>query len=260
MKNKEKSTMTAVLLLSILLVIVVYMFVYKSYVGKTQDLQASNDTLQARVDELKVYYDDKETYEQGIVEFTTDIKDKLSVFPGNSREEDALDLAITPWKNGILVDYQQIAIGEAEEVSSISEDVVKAAAIEGYESAIAFNKRVSTYTCNTTYDNLKDIVKIFNDKGERLTISTISYVRDEATGLLSGNIEASFYYVTGINAPYTKPDFTDFPTGLTNIFSIAPGQSESSNTPFINNGQVTEVTGSAETVVPAEVVTEMVNE
>ena len=64
MKNKEKSTMTAVLLLSVLLIIVVYMFVYKSYADKTKDLQASNSTLQARVNELKVYYDDKETYEQ----------------------------------------------------------------------------------------------------------------------------------------------------------------------------------------------------
>mgnify|MGYP001123262849 CR=1 FL=1 len=125
MKNKEKSTMTAVLLLSVLLIIVVYMFVYKSYADKTKALQTSNSTLQARVNELKVYYDDKETYEQGIKEFTTDIKNKLSVFPGNSREEDALDLAITPWKNGVLVDYQQIAIGEATEVSSIPEDVVK---------------------------------------------------------------------------------------------------------------------------------------
>ena len=94
MKNKEKSTMTAVLLLSVLLIIVVYMFVYKSYADKTKALQTSNSTLQARVNELKVYYDDKETYEQGIKEFTTDIKNKLSVFPGNSREEDALDLAI----------------------------------------------------------------------------------------------------------------------------------------------------------------------
>ena len=41
MKNKEKSTMTAVLLLSVLLIIVVYMFVYKSYADKTKALQAS---------------------------------------------------------------------------------------------------------------------------------------------------------------------------------------------------------------------------
>ena len=52
MKNKEKSTMTAVLLLSVLLIIVVYMFVYKSYADKTKALQTYNSTLQARVNEL----------------------------------------------------------------------------------------------------------------------------------------------------------------------------------------------------------------
>ena len=42
MKNKEKSTMTAVLLLSVLLIIVVYMFVYKSYADKTCLLYTSD--------------------------------------------------------------------------------------------------------------------------------------------------------------------------------------------------------------------------
>lgn len=238
MKNKEKSTMMAVLLLSVLLIIVVYMFVYKSYADKTSNLQASNATLQARVNELKVYYDDKETYEKGIELFKTDISDKLGVFPGDAREEDALDLAITPWKNGVLVDYQQIAVDDAEEVDTIDAAVVQAAGMEEYQNAITFNKRVATYTNYTTYENLKDIVKLFNDKGERLVISTVSYQRDEDSGVLNGNIEATFYYVTGINAPYTRPEFTDFPAGLTNLFAISAPAKDNNGVTFINNGQV----------------------
>lgn len=224
------------------------MFVYKSYSDKTNELKTSNATLQTRVNELKVYYDDKETYEKGIEAFKEDINTKLEVFPGDAREEDALDLAITPWKNNVLVDYQQISIDEAEDVSTVDEDTVKAAGIEGYESAITFNRRVATYSNNTTYNDMKDIVKIFNDKGDRLTISTISYMRDENTGLLNGTIECSFYYVTGINAPYTKPEFSDYLTGLTNIFAAAPGASDERNLPFISNGQVVDMSNGTSNV------------
>ena len=243
MKNKEKSTMMAVLMLSFLLIIIVYLFVYKSYADKTSALQTSNAGLRARVDELKVYYDDKETYEKGIELFKTDISDKLSVFPGDAREEDALDLAITPWKNGVLVDYQQIAVNEAEEVATIDAATVQAAAMEEYQNAITFNKRVATYTNYTKYENLKNMVKLFNDKGERLIISTVSYQRDEDSGVLNGNIEATFYYVTGINAPYTKPEFTDFPAGLTNLFAISAPAKDTNGVTFINNGQVIDVPG-----------------
>lgn len=257
MKNsKEKSTMMAVSLLSLLLIIGVYMFVYKSYSDKTNELKASNQTLQARVDELKVYYDDRETYEKGIEAFKSDIDTKLGVFPGDAREEDALDLAITPWKNNVLVDYEQISIDEAEEVSTVDEDTVKAAGIEGYDKAITFNRRVATYSNNTTYNDMKDIVKIFNDKGDRLTISTISYMREEETGLLNGTIECSFYYVTGINAPYTKPEFSEYLTGLTNIFAVAPGASNENNTPFISNGQVVDMSNGNTTVTETEVETD----
>ena len=245
MKNKEKSTMMAVLLLGVLLIIVVYMFVYKSYNDKTNALKESNAALQARADELKVYYDDREVYEQGIKDFTADIKKKLSVFPGDAREEDALDLAIAPWKEGVLVDYTQIAIGENEEVSAIDADTVKSAALEGYEDAIAFHKRTATYTNLTTYYDMKDIVKIFNDKGERLVISTISYVRNDTTGLLEGNIEGTFYFVSGINAPYTKPELTEYLTGLSNLFSISVIENDEQN-PFISNGQVMDMTESNE--------------
>ena len=253
MKNKEKSTMMAVLLLSVLLTIIVYMFVYNAYNKKTNELKTSNAALQTRVDELKVYYDDKETYEKGIKEFTADIKNKLGVFPGDAREEDALDLAIAPWKEGNLVDYKQITIGEAEEVSSIDADTVKASGLEEYENAISFNKRAATYTNLTTYYDLKDIVTIFNNKGERLVITTISYIRDEQTGLLSGNIEGTFYYVTGINAPYTKPEFSEYLTGLTNVFAISASQGDENNsTPFISNGQVTDVNDGAGEAAPSE--------
>ena len=243
MKNKEKSTMMAVLLLSVLLIIIVYMFVYNSYNKKTNELKTSNAALQARVDELKVYYDDREVYEQGIKDFTADIQKKLSVFPGDAREEDALDLAISPWKEGVLVDYISIGIGENEEVSSIDAETVKSAALEGYEDTIAFHKRTATYTNLTTYYDMKDIVKIFNDKGERLVISTISYVRDDATGLLTGNIEGTFYFVSGINAPYTKPEFSEYLTGLSNLFSITVNKENEQST-FISNGQLMDMTES----------------
>ena len=241
-KNREKSMMMCVLVLGVLLIIVVYMFVYNSYKNKTAELKASNAVLQARADELKVFYDNRDTYEKGIKEFTADIKDKLSVFPGDAREEDALDLAIAPWEDGILVDYKQIGIGEAEEVGSIDADTVKTAAIDGYEDAITFHKRSAVYTNLTTYNDLKDIIKIFDAKGERLIISTISYVRDDTTGLLNGNIEGTFYYVTGINAPYTEPEFSEYLTGLTNVFAISANKDEEGNSqPFISNGQVTDV-------------------
>ena len=44
MKNKEKSTLWAVLLIGVLLIIIVYMFVYNSYNDKTNALKTSYNT------------------------------------------------------------------------------------------------------------------------------------------------------------------------------------------------------------------------
>ena len=54
---------------------------------------------------------------------------------------------------------------------------------------------------------------------------------------------ATFYYVTGINAPYTKPEFTDFPAGLTNLIAISAPAKDTNGVTFINNGQVIDVPG-----------------
>ncbi len=225
-KNKEQSALTMVLLLGVLVTFVVYMYVFSAFNKKTDDLNKSNATLRGRVAELKEYYDLMPEYEQSIKEMGADIEKRLGVYAANVREEDILDLALQPIKKQYLVDYTEIAIDSDNELSKISAETVKAAGMEKYQEAIAIYEKTAEYNNITTYDDLKEIIEIFNSKGDQMNITTISYAKNADTGVLEGLIECQFYYATGTGAAYKAPSFGSYNTGLTNLFRRASDESE----------------------------------
>lgn len=224
MKDKAQTAFYAVLAIGVLGCIIVYMYVYQPYLKKTEDLKASNATLSQRVEQLKIFYSQMADNENKITEMTETINSRLDDFPSDVKEEDIIYLALRTWDESILVGYSSITITPREDFALIPAEVVQPAGIEGLNGDISIIKRDVTYTNITTYDQMKELIKLINDNPEQLTIMSVAYAMGEGLegelGLLEGSIDVTFYAVQGTGKEYVPREFAEFPTGLGNLFGI----------------------------------------
>lgn len=218
MKNKAQSAFLTTFLFFVVIIVVIFMYVYQPNVTKTQELEASNATLKTRVDELEGFYKEMPAHKAEMEKWTTEINQKLAAFPVDTKEEDSIYLVLRTWEEGIVAAYTSIGVGEREVVTTISEDVVKPATIDGLETELVFKERTTTYNNITTYNFMKELVKSINENPEAASITNLVYTTTEE-GLLEGSIDVTFYLVEGTNREYQKREFKDYPTGdLTNLF------------------------------------------
>lgn len=225
MKDKAQTAFYAVLAIGVLGCIIVYMYVFQPYQKKTEELKASNATLSQRVDQLRIFFNQMADNENKIEEMTKDINRRLDAFPADVKEEDILYLALRSWDEGILAGYTDITVTPREDFALIPAEVVQAAGIEGLTGDVSFIKRQVTYSNFTTYDQMKELIKLINANPEQLTIMSVAYAASEeeekkALGLLEGSIDVTFYAVQGTGKQYVPREFADFAVGLENLFGV----------------------------------------
>ncbi|MGN1225763.1 MAG: hypothetical protein ACI4TL_00840, partial [Candidatus Cryptobacteroides sp.] len=195
----------------------------------------SNTTLEARVNELSVFYGQMANNKKQIESMTKDIKEKLDEFPADVKEEDAIYLALRTWEEEILVGYEGITIGERDTFASIPAEVVNASGIEGLQNEINFIQREVSYSNIASYSVMKDLLDSINRNPEKITVSSVAYAAKEKdasddekeTGtILEGTIDVTFYAVTGTGKEYVPREFEDFPVGIGNLFGGPDGQDD----------------------------------
>lgn len=231
MKDKAQTAFYAVLALGVLGCIIVYMYVYQPTLTKTEALKASNATLNERVEKLKSFYDQMAENENKIQEMTADINKRLEVFPADVKEEDVIYLALRSWEESILVGYTDIKIASRRDFAKVSADVVNAAKVEGLAGELAFVQRKATYSNITTYDQMKELIRLINANPEQLTINSVAYaVSDDelenALGIIEGSIDVTFYAVRGTDKEYVPREFADYEVGLGNLFGVKEAEAE----------------------------------
>lgn len=224
-QDTSKKIMTYVLLLSALLLLAVYFLVYKKYNDMAASIERSNIALRARVDELKVYYDNLETYNADIAMMQDQINVWLDEFPADVKEEDIIVLALDT-EEAAYVAYTNINIQERTALRTIPADMVQPAGMENLTSDIIFVERKTSYVNTTDYFNIKNCVEVINNSDDRLVISNITYSENEDTGLLDGTIEVTFYSVLGTGKEYVPQDLPEYESGLLNLFGISEVKEE----------------------------------
>ncbi len=218
MKNKAETACILTVVVGILLIFVSYLYIYKPNVQKTADLEASNQQLQLRVDELRGFYEKMPEYKEKNAFMEEDILKKLDEFPIDVKDEDVIHLALRTWEEGIPTGYTTILVGERKELGVVNEEIVVKGDVDGLEKALTFKERTGTYDNMTTYTYLKDLLASMNDGQEQLAINKISYTLNEESKMLEGSIECKYYMVDGINKPYVPKDFKEYELGVLNLF------------------------------------------
>lgn len=218
-KLSSKKVMTYVLLVGVLVLLAVYYFVYMSYNEQAETIENSNRTLQERVDVLKEYYDNMETYKAEIAIMQEQVNWMLEEFPADVREEDVIVMALETEENA-LVDYTNINIGGKEALKTIPASTVLTAGMENLTQDLIFVERVGTYVNTTNYQELKKCVETINAGADHLSISNVVYSRNEETGMLAGTIEVTFYSVLGTGKEYVPCDLMEYESGLAELFGV----------------------------------------
>ncbi|MBO4825091.1 MAG: hypothetical protein J5487_06835 [Lachnospiraceae bacterium] len=198
-----------------------YMLVYQKLEEKTKALHSENVNLRTRVEELKEVYENMDGYKLMIDAMDNDIHEKLSIFPADVREEDALVIAVDTL-NKAYVKYSTINIGDKEDVYEIPEETVKNAGLTDFDDKILVQKRTVAYVNDTDYINLKTIVETVLEYGGIKKINNIVYSKNEGENdsFLSGTIEVTDFVAEGTGAEYVAPDLKDYEAGLYDLFGI----------------------------------------
>lgn len=219
-KLTNQQVFLVVIVAGILLCLVVYLNVFQTYKDKTDALKASNATLEAEVNELKPYYDNREVYRADAKQMLEDIDERTADYPGNVLEEDAIMMAVD-LQNVATLTYQEIAIGELSEFHGIPEDVVKQAGSEKYTEPISFQARNVTYSNDTDYVNLKNAIARIYESPYKVAVNSVVYKKQSPTNrVIEGTFDITYYSIDGMGKEYVAPAMPEYPDGVFDLFGL----------------------------------------
>lgn len=213
----NQKTFLGVTLVGILLLVLVYVFVYLDYTQKTEALEQSNSALAATVKELEEYNTNMESYKLEIQEIEAEVDAILEQYPADAREEDAIMLAVELQEKNII-DFDAINMEETEGVYTVEPYLVTAAAVEGLDSSLVFARKHAVYVNETTYAELKSVIRQVYESDNRIGIDNIVYTKNEEFGILEGNIDIYFYSLAGTGKEYEAPDIAAYSAGTDDPF------------------------------------------
>lgn len=228
-KNKEdkktgnkgsgsKNMLLYVTAVGALLMILVYVFVFQKLNTEAETIQNSNRTLSVRVNELKQYYDNRETYLRDTQTLEQLIDELLAVYPADAREEDAIMLAVQMQRNS-EAEFLTINMSKGNVIHEVSAETVTAAASEKYTQALQFRNMDAIYVNEVSYAGLKSMIQTVFDSSNRIGIQNIVYSKGDAENpRLSGHIDLVFYSANGTGKEYIAPDIIPYIAGTDNIF------------------------------------------
>lgn len=212
-----KKVLTAIVIIGVLAILLMYMLVYMKYSDKTIELQRTNSELKNTISELRVYYDNQAKYEADIAVIREVVERLLGDYPADVRPEDVVMLSVELQENSQIV-YSNINMSENELVYEVPQEVVMGAGYEGLDEKITFMRKRASLVNLTNYDNLKECIEQIYKNPNRIGIENIAYIKNNEEDILEGSIDLIFYYATGTDKEYVCPDIEEYLMGTKNIF------------------------------------------
>jgi Tfp pilus assembly protein PilO len=224
-RSKEKKpkakitqkTFVNVVAIGVCALIVIYVFIYRDYASRTEEIKSSNKELQNTIDELQTYADNIDQYKSAIEDMQNQIDESLSVYPADAREEDIVMLAVNIQEDNDVT-YSSIGMEEAEVVYEIPDSLVTSLGMEGYDDSIKFTKKSANYVNDLDYGNLKSVIEQIFDSPNRIGIDSISYSKNDEEAILEGSIALYFYSASGTGKEYEAPDIAAYTAGTSDMF------------------------------------------
>lgn len=211
-------------LLGIVLALVAYLAIYNPGRTDIAELEAENETLNARLAILKEYDANRETY---ISEANRMMQDKETI--------------LAEFTNGLLTEDKIMYYFDAENTAA-NEIAISAISMDTSDTAVVYSPTqtadgftpvddgILLYGTNTginmktTYAGFKNFVDYIYRVGTRKAITNVSLSAGD-DGYLNGSMNVSFYYVITTSDESTAGEnITGVETGVDNIFGSLDGE------------------------------------
>lgn len=235
---KKENVFQLLAALGVLLGVLSWQFVYKSYVEKTEVIEAENAELQEVVDRLEILNAKKDEYIAETERMYQEGEAIIRNFPAGVRPEDM----IMYLDNMELVDANDVSVSAVNLGNEAPIVYPGTTTFDGYEAqddGIGMITRQSTVTFITTNNGLKNVLNYIYGISTRKSVSNVNVtVTDD--GYLQGTMLLDFYYLSGIEQPYIETEIFGVPTGTDNFFGVRNGR------PVQETGDGEEAEGNAE--------------
>lgn len=248
MKLTLKDKKLILYFLGILLLAISYLFVYKPQMEEVSTLEASNASLQDKLNDLLELAKNKDFYVAETESMRQRILAYCQQFPSMIYDEDgivlaknmesSLDMVIRNVGTGSAELLYYLDSGEEQEQSQDEETMMEQAnaqtreqinEIEGVEeeeeretvadlSSAALHRVQDSIQFLCTYQGLKDSVRYLADQKGRMTMNNVTASFDPQTGNLAGSMTVNLYFMTGVDNIYNSPDAGSVSYGTDNIF------------------------------------------
>lgn len=232
-KSNSQQLMLLIVVLSILAVVLVYMFVYKDFQNRAAAKRSSNQELQQKVDQLKEYYENQNDYVDKTAELKTEIRSAMAQFPTLALEEDIMMQAHNSMLEADELAYTSIAIAAPESFFVVPAELFATAKMSvndddntNNEQAMLFFDRKASYVAQCNYPSLKSMIKDMVDRPYKNKITNILFEKDKELNALNGTMEIAMFYVPLYGEEYVPVDMNDYIKGLEDLFKLVKHEEE----------------------------------
>lgn len=206
-------------LLAVAIVGLVYLYVFKPNTDDAKSIESENETLQARLDDLRAKEKDRDRYVAETKEFYEKFDLILADYPANLDQEISV-----MFMKGIedahpdKFDISSVGLGDPKEFYTISSADVPYVC---YASAFPVS-----YT--GTYASIKDVMDYIADYKYRMNIDSVTINYDTENDVASGSINMNAYFIVGGEREKDTVD-VDVKEGVDNVFMGGADAASESN-------------------------------
>lgn len=206
-------------LLSIGVVLLAYMYVFKPNMDDKKTLEAEVDTLQARYDDLSAKAKNKDVYLKEIDEMKIKMAERIGYFPGDLNQEVSV-MFIKGVENALEFDVNTVGLGRPELFYTLGSAAAEdpATAPDGYQCY----KAAFPIVYEGSYDGIQEFMEYIMNYKYRMNISSVSIAYDAETDMVSGTVSLHAYAITGGDREGDTVD-VDVENGVENLFIGGPG-------------------------------------
>ncbi len=241
MKVKKSEIQLLVAVIGILIAVCTYFLVYAKFNEKSDALESQNASLASQVATLQVLEERKADYIAATEKMRNYIISFENRYPADILPEDSI-MMINTLEGMTRTTVASIAFGESSEVvyaAAQTTDTTAADTASADETEASADTTVTSGPITTeattyadthmyevplsisiecTYNDFKGLIRYIYSLQERKSVHGISIGYNAETGMLSGSMNLSSYYLQGTDKIYTEPDISGVGLGVDTIF------------------------------------------
>ncbi len=181
MKLQKKDLKAIIILVGLLILVLAYFVVYRNYKNKTDDLQATIDSLQPELQQLREYDQHKQEYLDGIDAYKENVKSIMTSLPSSIWTEDQV-MFYSMMEDDLDIEAQSESFADPTVLTQFSGTPLSD--LDNYSDTVDMTaqKYQSTLDVNMDYNKFKDFVDYIYDEENMTGIDslTLSYNAEDA--------------------------------------------------------------------------------